>query len=182
MYLLWTVGIIILNRLAALFAEYRAKKNIYLPYKELPDIIQENLPVLQTHIPDYLLLLSIIYYILCNYFLSINNNYYINLNSLLCSLSIRPIFICVTTLPSCVKIKDIKKTWYTNMFTRTHDLMFSGHTCIFIFFGKIIGGFIGYFIEFILPISLIMARQHYTIDVLTAMFIYNFFYQYNINI
>ena len=178
MYLLWIIGIIILNQLAALFAERRAKKELPMPYKALPDIIQENLPILYIHTPDYLLLYSLIFCFIYNYTFSID--YEIHIKSLLYSLTIRPIFICVTTLPSCMKTENIKKTWYTDMFICTHDLMFSGHTCVFIFCGKIIGGMIGYFIQFILPVSLIMARQHYTIDVLTAMFIYNFFYQYNI--
>ena len=66
----------------------------------------------------------------------------------------------------------------------THDLMYSGHTIVFIFLGKMIEDdyysniflyISGNIIQYIFPISLILSRQHYTIDVVVAMITYNFF-------
>jgi hypothetical protein len=68
-----------------------------------------------------------------------------------------------------------KETYYKKLFLSTHDLMFSGHTCIFMFFGKIIGGHIGIIIGYLTPVLLVMARQHYTIDILVSMIVYNYF-------
>ena len=98
---------------------------------------------------------------------------YTDVVTLLCCLTLRPIFICVTTFPSCVEMTD-SKSMYSKLFLSTHDLMFSGHTCIFTFCGFVIGGPMGFVIKFLFPISLIAARQHYTIDVIVAMFIYRF--------
>jgi len=66
-------------------------------------------------------------------------------------------------------------SFYSKLFLSTHDLMFSGHTCFFIFFGKIINGYIGCFIQYFLPIVLIMSRQHYSIDIMVSFFVYNYF-------
>ena len=52
--------------------------------------------------------------------------------------------------------------------------MFSGHTCSFLFMGKIINGNIGYILGYILPITLIMAKVHYSIDILVSIFVYNY--------
>ena len=70
--------------------------------------------------------------------------------------------------------KPKKVSLYDDLFLSTHDLMFSGHTCFFIFMSKIINEPIGYIIGYILPISLIMSKVHYSIDVFVSMFIYNY--------
>ena len=56
-YIISIIGIIMTNKIASNFAQYRAEK-IYkkIHMKALPDIIQENTIVLNTFFPDYLLL------------------------------------------------------------------------------------------------------------------------------
>ena len=98
-------------------------------------------------------------------------------------MSMRPIFVIMTTLPTCMMEKKRtdgeqdphEQDLYSKFFLSSHDLMFSGHTCLFMFFGNIIGGYPGYFIQYLLPISLVMSKQHYSIDVLTSFFVYNYF-------
>ena len=168
LYFLWLSNILILNFLAAIFARRRAEKHLSTPYKALPDLLQENLPVLHTHIPDYMLLLISIFVYFSNIKISKQE-----LNALFYCLSLRPVFVCVTTFPTCMKKPKMPQTFSNKLFHSTHDLMFSGHTCWFIFFGKLIGGNVGNIVQLILPISLIQSKQHYTIDVLVSMFVYN---------
>ena len=67
------------------------------------------------------------------------------------SLAIRPIFNSATILPSCMTSSKTNQSIYSKLFLSTHDLIFSGHTCFFLFFGKIINGYIGIIIQYILP-------------------------------
>ena len=153
LYLPWILVIIYLNKLAANYTKDRAEKyfdNAYLP---LPDIIQENLPNLDIKTPDKLLFITIFYTII---FVILNKNYKIvneQLFILLFTFSIRPFFCCLTILPACMPKQEDKISLYDKFFLSTHDLMFSGHTCFFIFMGKIIGGYTEYFIGYILPIT-----------------------------
>ena len=57
------------------------------------------------------------------------------------------------------------------MATQTHDLMFSGHTILFIAMGNMLQM---PFIYVVGSILLIIARQHYTIDVLVAGLVWYF--------
>ena len=93
---------------------------------------------------------------------------------LLFTFSIRPFFCCLTILPACMPKQEDKISLYDKFFLSTHDLMFSGHTCFFIFMGKIIGGYTEYFIGYILPITLVMSKIHYSIDIFVSMFVYNY--------
>ena len=77
--------------------------------------------------------------------------------------------------------------YYSQIFTSTHDLMYSGHTILFIFLGKIVEEdyysniflyLSGKVIQFIFPISLILSRQHYTNDIVVSIIVYNFFFLY----
>ena len=160
--IIWVGVIIYLNHLAATFAKERAKK---IEGRPLPDILHDILPHINRYTPDYLMFLSLV---LCIFDIK-----HVDVVILLCCLTLRPIFVCVTTFPSCVEMTD-SKSMYSKLFLSTHDLMFSGHTCIFTFCGLIIGGPLGFVIKFLFPISLIAARQHYTIDVIVAMFVYRF--------
>jgi hypothetical protein len=173
-YLILIFLVILTNKLASIYAEHRASGGKLLnPYQPLPDIIQEILPKINTHIPDYLLCTLLLF---CVIFKNIN---YRELNALVFSLLTRPLFIIVTTLPACMPTKKGPVSIYSSLFLSSFDLMFSGHTCVFMFIGKILENNFGIFVQLILPITLIMARQHYTIDVLCAMFVYNYFYILN---
>ena len=163
---IWMVGVVALNTWASFFSQRRAEKLIKFPYEPLPDLIQQYTPIIHNKIPDYILLLLSVY---CYFSVPINHD---ALNALLWSLTIRPIFIIVTTLPACSK-KQQNVSLYSKVFLSTHDLMFSGHTCMFSFFGKMIGS---YTIQYLLPITLILSRQHYTIDILCSLVVFNYFY------
>ena len=165
-YILWLLVVIYVNYLAAQYASYRALRIQDIP---LPDIFHDVLPKIHKHSADYLLL-SCICILYCNTY-EITT---INKLRLLISLSLRPIFICLTTFPSCIEEdeKEEDKSLYSKLFLCKHDLMFSGHTCCFLFFGNAIPGTIGVCIRWFFPISLIAARQHYTIDVIVAMLVF----------
>ena len=165
-YLLWLLLIVYVNYLAAQYASFRALK---VQDNPLPDILHDVLPKIHKHSPDYLLLCCLVFILCCNTEISTVNSL-----RLLISLSLRPIFICLTTFPSCVEEdeKEEDKSLYTKLFLSTHDLMFSGHTCCFLFFGSAIPGTMGFCIRWFFPLSLIAARQHYTIDVVVAMLVF----------
>ena len=174
LYLPWILVLIYLNKHAANYTKNRAEKyfdNAYLP---LPDIIQENFPNLDIKTPDKLLFITIFYTII---FVILNKDFEIvneQLFILLSTFSIRPFFCCLTILPACMPKQEGERSLYDTLCLSTHDLMFSGHTCLFIFMGKIINGYTGYIIGYILPIILIMSKVHYSIDVFVSMFVYNY--------
>jgi len=170
-YIIFSLVVLILNRIAGLYTNIRGETLLQTPYKKLPDIIQDNIPKINTNIPDYILGVCILYSIFYN-----NGNFNVCYESLLLSLMLRPIFVSVTTLPTCMPQPKPNQSLYSKFFNSTHDLIFSGHTCVFLFCGKYISGYIGIIIQYILPISLIASRQHYTIDVLVGLVIYNSIY------
>jgi len=167
-YIIWFNLIIISNYFAAAYAQVRAELLIKTPYEALPDVLQENLPVLPKYIPDYILIALGC----CIYFLDMATPLH-EWNNLLCCLSLRPIFVCMTTFPTCMKKSKSPKMIIHQILHSTHDLMFSGHTCWFMFFGELIGGYTGNIVSFVLPLSLVQAKQHYTIDVVVSMLVYN---------
>ena len=65
------------------------------------------------------------------------------------------------------------KNIYKNIFHSTHDLMFSGHTLFFIAIGNILNSL---FIQFFGPFLLVIARQHYTIDIFVSFLVYYYVY------
>ena len=103
-------------------------------------------------------------------FILLNNQLFI----LLSTFTIRPFFCCLTILPACMPKPEGERSLYDTLCLSTHDLMFSGHTCLFIFMGKIINGYTGYIIGYLLPFTLIMSKIHYSIDVFVSMFVYNY--------
>ena len=174
LYLPWILLLICLNRLAANYTKNQAEKYLDNAYSPLPDIIQENFPNLDIKTPDKLLFVMIFYTIITvlwnRDFILLNNQLFI----LLSTFTIRPFFCCLTILPACMPKPEGERSLYDTLCLSTHDLMFSGHTCLFIFMGKIINGYTGYIIGYILPFTLIMSKIHYSIDVFVSMFVYNY--------
>ena len=142
---------LVLNTLSAAHVKKKAEKRIAQPYTPLPDIIQDYCPPISSHIPDILLGLIGFKYLLydTDQFIEVERN--INC-FLICSL-FRSIFIHATILPTCVKpihtitpveINHIQFNHsiayicsiYSKLFHSTHDLMYSGHTLVFMFLGK----------------------------------------------
>lgn len=165
-FIIWGILVVYLNYMAALFASNRAKR---IPDKPLPDILHDILPQINNYVPDYLLLLCIIYIMI--YRLDVVS--LSDVTRLLGCLTLRPMFICMTTFPTCC-VKPVNDDVYSKLFLNTHDLMFSGHTCLFLFFGHIIKGALGYgIVQFLFPLTLVASRNHYTIDVVVAMLVYS---------
>ena len=163
----WVGLIIASNCAAAAIAHARATRYLAHPYKPLPDVLHQILPRLPMHTPDYCLLICLFVVACGGYPVSARH-----LKQLLCTLSLRPMFIMATTLPTCMPEPPKKRTWYSQLFLSSHDLIFSGHTCLFQFAGVVTGGSLGNVLRFVFPITLISAHQHYTIDVMVAMCVY----------
>ena len=169
-YPIWGIVTIYLNHLASQISTCRAKK---LKLKQpLPDVLHDHLLTLPNHVPDYLLLLCILYILLLGY--HVNET---DLIRFLCSLTLRPLFMCQTTFPSCyqhgVDFENKNASWYSRLFLSKHDLMFSGHTCLFMFFGSTVKGPVGWIMKYLMPWTLVAARYHYTIDITVAMTVYH---------
>ncbi len=162
-YLCWTAVVIALNFTAALVARSRATTHISEPYKALPDLAHDYLPTMSLHSPDYLLCTC-----LC-ITLATCEVHEEQVKDLLYALSLRPLYVTVTTLPTCMAKPEKSRSMYSQLFVSTHDLIYSGHTCVFHFCGTVIGGSVGCVAQYLLPLSLVCARQHYTIDVLVAI-------------
>ena len=166
--ILWVGVIVYLNHLASNFAANRAKR---IPDQPLPDILHDVCPAWDNHIPDYLLFVCIVYAMLGGSYPSTVDWY-----NLLTCLTWRPVFICLTTFPTCYAsgVEHDEGSLYGRLFLRKHDLMFSGHTCWFVFIGRLIGGVTGGMVQFLFPFSLVCARYHYTLDIIVAMMVYEF--------
>jgi hypothetical protein len=165
----------ILNIISSNSVKNKAELMLTEPYKPLPDIIHYNFPKINTIVPDYFLLSCmslIIYY---------NNNLNKFEKHLLCiglCTIIRSFSICLTIFPTCMpKLKD-NNSYYQSIFHSSHDLMFSGHTLFFIAIGQVLDN---YTIQIIGPLLLVLARQHYTIDICVSGLVYYFVYN-NLNV
>jgi hypothetical protein len=81
-------------------------------------------------------------------------------------LCVRGITVSVTAFPTCVPEGGVHSR---------HDLMFSGHTVLFQALGDIVAlenEAVGALIKWACPVSLVVARQHYTADVVVAAAVY----------
>jgi|APSaa5957512535_1039671.scaffolds.fasta_scaffold40404_4 hypothetical protein len=161
------------NAVSAFRVKKRAESRLINPYIPLPDLVHDYFPNIPLLIPDYFLLfctsLAIIYY---NSLLEIEKNL---LCIGLCAI-IRSFSVFLTILPTCVpKPNEESKSLYATLFLSTHDLMFSGHSLLFIGIGKMLNSF---FIQVVGPLFLVLARQHYTIDVCVSGLVYFFVFQH----
>ena len=165
-----------------------AEQCLERPYIPVYDIIHMRIKRWNVHVPDYLLVFSgicnIIKYILMKYPYK-SQDIDKNISILTYSLLLRSVTTRLTIVPTCME-KQITETKisYKKIFTSTHDLMFSGHTIVFIFLGRLIEEdykkniyffSISCIIQYLFPISLILSRQHYTIDIVVATIVYNYF-------
>ena len=151
--LLWSLSIC-LNLGSAYMATYRAKR---LPNnsKPLPDVCLEILPVLPDWIPDAFILcvclIDVVLPLQFENFLIVSSN----------AMFIRAITTWITTFPT--PLLSSSTLGYGQ-----HDLMFSGHTVILF---SAATSYFGYAIAILGAISILCARQHYSIDVLIAIII-----------
>ena len=173
-YVPWTAAVLILHICSVKYTTERAEKLLKEPYTPLPDIMQEILPILDIRIPDKLLFSTTLYTII--HLIWYQNMIIFNQQLLivLIAFSIRPFFCCLTTLPASLP-KLESNLIYDKYFISNHDLMFSGHTCFFLFMGNNINNtYIRFIIIYIFPLTLIMSKLHYSIDIFVSMFIYNY--------
>jgi len=168
----------------------RCKQNaeLYLvnPYLPVYDILHKFMPRIPLHVPDYLILLSTIFAFIKEGSI-ITTRINTHIPCLIFSLLLRSIVTRLTIIPTCMPKPRNNTNYYSQIFTSTHDLMYSGHTILFIFLGKIVEEdyysniflyLSGKVIQFIFPISLILSRQHYTNDIVVSIIVYNFFFLY----
>ena len=161
-----------LNIIAVPQVRKRAELLLRYPYSPLPDIIHINFPRIPHFIPDYFLWL-------CGCVAIFNYNYLIFIEKNLLCLGfctiIRSFSMFLTIMPTCMPMpfNEVNTTYYYKWFLSTHDLMFSGHSLIFIFIGNILNN---NFIKITGPLVLVMARYHYTIDVCVSGLVYFFVY------
>ena len=171
--LLYTIPLIVgffFNAISSVYVKRRAESLLINPYSSLPDLIHSNFPIINTLTPDYFLLwcigVSIFHYS------SLKN---VERNILcvgICSI-IRSFSVFLTILPTCMPKPKPNPSIYKRFFISTHDLMFSGHTLLFIAIGNVLNNF---FIQFVGPFLLIISRQHYTIDVIASGLVYFYIY------
>lgn len=146
---------IILNIYAVKKVSRKAKLRLAKPYTPLPDVIHDSISSIPIYTPDILLFIS-------GVSLYFNNLVEIekNLSCMAICIIIRSISIGLTIFPTCVP----RESYYS-----THDLMFSGHSILFICIGNMLNS---YFIKIIGPLLLVISRQHYTIDVCVSGLVY----------
>jgi hypothetical protein len=159
-----------LNRKASLQIHKKAELLLPSPYTPLPDLIHSIFPKIPIITPDYFLFI-------CTGITIFNYNTLFNIEkNLLCvgiCTIIRSFSIFLTIMPTCMPKTKTVSNIYTNTFLSTHDLMFSGHSLFFIAMGNMLNSF---FIKYFGPFLLIIARQHYTIDVCVSGLVYFFIY------
>lgn len=166
-----TIGIF-LNVMASYGVYFIAVQLLEEPFIPLPDIVHLTTPKIDTYIPDYFLWSSCCYALL--YYNGEYNHLHENMWTFSICLIVRALFVFITMMPTCMTSQiKYNSSYYETMFHSTHDLMFSGHTLCFAFIGYVTETPLIYYIG---PILLVLARQHYTIDVIMAGLIYNYVY------
>ena len=161
------------------YVKKRAESQMKYPYESLPDIIHNNLQPLPFYYPDRFMYFLILWTLLnIPYLIQIITLIYLNKHLLTVGLSLcfRSIVMHLTIMPSCIPKNRIDTCLclYDRCFLSTHDLMFSGHTILYIFFSHILNNNL---IQIIGPFLSIASRQHYTIDVFVSFIIYYFINQ-----
>ena len=157
----------ILNTSIAIVSSFFANRicNIrakLIKHTPLPDILHQIISPIPHYIPDVLLIFSLGGLIFQN--LNWSNIIEVIDYSSKC-LMVRSLTTVVTTIPSCVP---------DNVLTGKYDLMFSGHTILFQAVASLYDlQVMSFIIKWIFPFTLVLARQHYTNDVIVAMAVYN---------
>ena len=178
---------ILLNYYASINCKRIAERYLEHPYIPVYDIIHKYAPHINIHIPDKLIITTGIFTSIKYLYFS-GSNLGANITCVFYSFLLRFITTQVTIMPTCMPRPLHTGNLYSKLFSSTHDLLYSGHTIVFIFLGKILYDdnniylkIISYIVQIAFPISLVFARQHYTIDVIISMIVYNYFYLYNLS-
>lgn len=159
---------IIMNIVSGNYVRERAEERLLQPYNPLPDIIHDYFRKIPLIVPDVFLLFCILLLVYeYPYILDFEKNVF---TIGICTM-IRSFSVCLTTMPTCMVKPSGNNNLYSKCFLNTHDLMFSGHSLFFIGIGKMMNSFI---IATVGPFLLVIARQHYTIDVCVSFLVYFF--------
>lgn len=159
-----------MNTVVAQQVRFCADRLLPDPYRPLPDIIHILFPPLPTVLPDVVLFFSGLDVALKYPDLENPDE---NILCLGLCLIIRAFSVCLTMMPTCMPRPRSSNNLYQEMFLSTHDLMFSGHTLFFIAYGNMLNH---NHIKWVGPLLLVIARQHYTIDVCVAALVYSYVY------
>ena len=161
---------IFMNIISGHYVRKRAEERLAHPYTPLPDILHDCFQKIPVFIPDLFLFICILLTVInYPYVTDIEKNV---LTIGLCSI-IRSFSVCFTTMPTCMTKPSVTPNIYTRCFLNTHDLMFSGHSLFFIGIGNMLNSIT---IPVIGPFLLVIARQHYTIDVCVSGLVYFLIY------
>jgi len=138
------------------------KRAKLIKHTSLPDVLHQLIKPIPHYVPDILLVLSLLGLI----FQKLNwGSITDTIDYSAKCLMIRSLTTIVTTIPSCVPDDTL---------TGKYDLMFSGHTILFQAIANLYElQFMSFIIKWIFPFTLVLARQHYTNDVVVAMAVYN---------
>lgn len=172
--LLLISGLIIgtfINLMTAILSQIVVIRLMNDPYGPLPDLIHLNTHAINTFIPDYFLALSTLYAFTWYDYLE---NVEKNLTVLVICIYLRSVSMVLTMMPTCMLEREpTQGSLYGSLFHTAHDIMFSGQSLCFFFIGNITNTPVIYFVGSFL---LVVARQHYTIDVLVSALVYNYVY------
>lgn len=156
----------IMNSIAGVYVRMRAEERLENPYTPLPDLLHDWVPKIPILIPDYFLLWCTA---LALYNYSSLTEMEKNILTMgLCSI-IRSFSVCFTTMPTCMPRPVTNQSVYSKLFLNTHDLMFSGHSIFFIGIGNMLNSWT---VAILGPFLLVVARQHYTVDVCVSGLVY----------
>jgi hypothetical protein len=161
---------ICLNKMSSIQVRKKAELLLKNPYVPLPDLLHSYFPKIPVLVPDYFLFICS-----CAAIFHYHSLFHIEKNLLcagLCTI-IRSFSVLLTVMPTCMPKPNKTKSIYAKIFLSTHDLMFSGHSIFFIAIGNMLNSL---FIKFFGPFLLVIARQHYTIDVCVSGLVYFFVY------
>jgi hypothetical protein len=157
---------VFMNAWSGNYMRKRAESRLANPYTPLPDMLHDCFPKIPLLVPDLFLFICMMLAVYNRAYLVEMERHVFNIG--ICSI-IRSFSVCLTTMPTCMAKPKGEPNVYTKFFLNTHDLMFSGHSLFFIGIGKMLNSVS---IPIIGPFLLVVARQHYTIDVCVSGLVY----------
>ena len=155
-YSLLVYVILKFNIAASNYAMRSAHRDLRAPHEALPDILHGVLPEVSIYAPDVAVFMAMAF--------SVTVAGLAVVNRVIICFMIRPLFVCSTRLPSPMK---------QGAYFHTHDLVFSGHTIMFLaashalFETHSLG--LAAVVGVVGPLLSIASKQHYTLDVIVAV-------------
>ena len=146
------VSALVINRLAASFAEYMASEHpLMKPGNRLPDLLLDRLPVISYMVPETITALMVLNVLCTSHAITF-------LQTSLPVFCLRAAVICCTYYPTPMLLSP-------HFGQSAYDLMFSGHTTMLFSAAYSMSTYV---MATAGAVSIIAARQHYTADVVVA--------------